>query len=212
MSFISIMFFISFRVQDPSNLSFLSFQLCFSFLSGCRTLQIFHFFHFNHFFKGVGPFKSFISFISIISLRVRDPSNLSFLSFQLCFSFLSGCRTPQIFHFFISIISFRVQDPSNLSFLSFQSFLSGCRIPQIFHFFHFNHFFQGAGSLKSFISIISIISFRVWDPSNLLFLSFQLCFSFLSGCGIPHIFHFFHFNFSLLSRCRYNINLEASII
>src|SRR5271168_4868874 len=148
-SFISIVFFICFRVWGPSNLSFLSFQLCFSFVSGCWDPQIIHFFHFNcvfHLFQVAGTFKSFISFISIvffICFRVLGPSNLSFLSFQLCVSFVSGCGDPQIFHFF-----------------------------------HFNcvfHLFQGAGTLKSFISFISIvcfICFRVWGPSNHPFLSF----------------------------------------
>src|ERR1700678_441278 len=86
-SFILTVFFICFRVWGPSNLSFLSFYLCFSFVSGCGDPQIFHFFHFNcvfHLFQRVGTLKSSISFILtvfFICFRVRRPSNLPFLSF-----------------------------------------------------------------------------------------------------------------------------------
>src|SRR5271155_3175700 len=71
----------------------------------------------------------------------------------------------------------------------------------MFHFFHFNcvfHLFQGLGTFKCFICFILIvffICFRVWGPSNVSFLSFQLCFSFVSGSGDLQMFHFFHFNY-----------------
>ena len=150
-----------FRVQVFSNLSFLSFLLCFTFLSGCGDPHFFHFICVLHFFKGAGTFNSFISFVFYISFRVWGPSILSILSVHLCFSFLSGCRYPQIFHFF--------------------------------HFFCVLHFFQGAGILISFISFVFFISFRGWGCS---FLSFLLCFTFFSGCRDPQFFHFicvFHF-------------------
>ena len=106
-----------------------------------------------------------------------DTSNLSFLS---------GCGDPHFFHF----ISFRVWGPS---------ILSGCGDSHFFHFIYVLHFFQGAGTLISFISFISFvfyISFGVQGPSFLSILSILLCFSFLSGCGDPQFFHFicvFHF-------------------
>src|SRR5271168_3299788 len=174
-----------------------------------------HFFHFNcvfHLFQGVGTFKSFFSFISIvffICFRVRDLQIFHFFHFNCVFHLFQGAGTLKTFISFILIvffICFRVQGPSNLSFLSFLSFqlcfsfVSGCWDPQIIHFFHFNcvfHLFQVAGTFKSFISFILIvffICFRLRGPSNLLFLSFQLCFSFVSGCCDPQIIHFFHFN------------------
>ena len=43
--------------------------------------------------------------------------------------------------------------------------------------------------VKSFISFVFFISFRMWDPIFLLFLSF------LPGCRILYFFHFFCYNF-----------------
>ena len=128
--------------------------------------QIIHFFHFNcvlHLFQVVETLKSFISFISIvffIFLRVQEPSNHSFLLFQLCFSFVSGCGDLQIFHFFHFTCVFHLFQGA----ATFKSFFN-C----VFHSF------QGVGTLKSFISFILtvfFICFRVWGPSNLPFLSF----------------------------------------
>ena len=160
-SFISFVFYISFRVQGPSILSILSFHLCFIFLSGCGDPNFFHFICVFHFVQGVrtfNSFNSFNSFVFFISFRVQGPSILSILSFHLCFSFLSGCRDLQFFQFFqgvgtfnsfnsfVFFISFRVRGPSFLSFLS---------ILLCFHFF------QGAGILNSFILFVFFISFRV---------------------------------------------------
>jgi len=148
--------------MDTSNLSFLSFHLCFTFLSGCRDLQFFQFFQFFcvfHFFQGVGTLISFNSFNSFVF-------------------FIQGAGTLISFISFVFFISFRVRGPSFLSFHLCFSFLSGCGDPHFFHFFCVLHFFQGAGTLISFISFVFFISFRVRGSS---ILSFYLCFSFLSG-------------------------------
>ena len=112
---------------NPSNLSFLSLQLCFSFLSGCGISKIFHFFHFNCVFQGAEWLCVFHFFQGAAWL-------ISFVS--SCFSFLSGCGMPHFFHFFVFFISFRVRHGSFLSFLC------------VFHFF------QGAEWLISFISLM----------------------------------------------------------
>ena len=117
------------------------------------------------------------------SFRVRGPS---FLSFHLCFSFLSGCGDPQFFQFFqgagilisfISFISFRVWGPSFLSFLLCFSFLSGGGGAHFFHFFCVLHFFQGAGILNSFILFVFFISFGVWVCNS--FISYRVLISFI---------------------------------
>ena len=180
---------------------------------------------FFHFFEIEANAVSFISFHNHF-MDQRDvfhffqtrkppwnPSNLSFLSFPLCFSFLWN---PSIvwwsFISFVFFISFRVQHPVFLLFLLFLlcfSFLSGCGTLYFFYFFYFFcvfHFFQDAAPCISFISFISFvffISFMVWYPLFLLFLLFFyfFCVSYrmqhLFGVPLNPLFVFFFLCYSI---------------
>ena len=87
---------------NPSNLSFLSFQLCFS---GCGMLYFFHFFVFSISFRVRDGL--FLSFLCVFHFFQGAGWSISFIS--LCFSYLSGCIMLYFFHFFVFFISFMVQ-------------------------------------------------------------------------------------------------------
>ena len=95
---------------NPSNFSFLSFQLCFS---GCGIVYFFHFFVFFISFRARNAL--FLSFLCVFHFFQGRGWSISFI--YLCFSFLSGHGMLYFFHFFVFFISFRVRDGLFLSFL-----------------------------------------------------------------------------------------------